>query len=195
MNIKQKGTKYGCVMMYSEIPNWKNDHLNMICLEDLYEKQGDDSFGREEYPHITVLHGIHDDETAAEVIVAVMKQNMKPITLRAEYIDIFENGEYDVVKYNLSFTDELKEYRDILCNFPNTQIFPDYKPHMTLAYVKAGRGKKYRGKLKEPFDINFTHAAYSYHHYSNSMANIQHVQRQITGHEKKALLSVRVQND
>ena len=88
---------------------------------------------------------------------------MKPITLSVDEVDIFEGDEYDVVKYNLPITDQLQEYRDLFMQFPNTQSFPDFKPHMTIAYVKPGTGKKYKRKLSEPFDVTFTKGVYSYH--------------------------------
>ena len=34
---------------------------------------------------------------------------------------------------------------------------------MTLAYVAPGKGKKYKRKLRDPFDVTFTRGVYSYH--------------------------------
>ena len=48
-------------------------------------------------------------------------------------------------------------------NFENTQTFPEYHPHMTLAYVKPGTGKKYVSNLDEPFEVTFTKGVYSWH--------------------------------
>ena len=31
--------------------------------------------------------------------------------------------------------------------FPHTNSFPDYHPHLTIGYLKSGRGKKYVKKL------------------------------------------------
>ena len=159
----QKRDKFGCVMMDSKIDNWKEYHMAGIDEEDVYKKPYDDSYGIEDNPHVTVMYGMHEDEMDEEVFAEVIKKNMKPITLRVDEVDVFENDEYDVVKYNLPVTDELKGYRDLFSKFPNTQTYDEYHPHMTLAYVKPGMGKKYKRKLREPFDVTFTKGVYSWH--------------------------------
>nr|HPI82665.1 2'-5' RNA ligase family protein [Candidatus Paceibacterota bacterium] len=121
------------------------------------------SYGLEEQPHITVVYGIHEDEIDPETVASVIKANMKPLTVTIDEIDIFEGKEYDVVKYNVPVNDQLKKYRELFLKFPNTQTFPEYHPHMTIAYVKPGMGKKYKRKLREPFEVTFTSGVYSYH--------------------------------
>jgi len=162
---KKEEPVYGCVMMEpSKIKGWKENHLDGIEEDDVYIKPSDDSYGLEEQPHITVLYGIHEDEIDPSVIVDMMEQKMKPIKVQITEIDIFENPEYDVVKYNVPVTPELQAYRDMFIeSFPNTQTFPDYHPHMTIAYVKPGTGKKYKKILNEPFDVRFVKGVYSYH--------------------------------
>lgn len=159
----QKRDHFGCVMMDAKIKDWEDYHTAGIDEEDVYIKPHDKSYGLETIPHVTVIFGIHEDEIDDETIKQVIKANMKPITARVEDVDVFEGDEYDVVKYNIPISDELQEYRDTFMKFPNTQSFPDFKPHMTLAYVKPGTGKKYKRKLREPFDVTFTNGVYSYH--------------------------------
>ena len=159
----EKRDYYGCVMMEANIDNWEDYHLAGIDEEDIYIKPYDESYGLEEQPHITVLYGLHEDEVDEEVYPEIIKQNMKPLTVLINEIDIFEGDEYDVVKYNVPISDQLQEYRDLFMRFPNTQTFPEFKPHMTIAYVKPGEGKKYKRKLREPFEVTFDKGVYSYH--------------------------------
>jgi 2'-5' RNA ligase len=159
----QKRDFYGCIMMGAKIDNWKEFHTAGIDKEDVYIKPHDKSYGLETDPHVTVLFGIHEDEIDEDTMKNVIEQNMRPITLRVDEVDVFEGDEYDVVKYNLPLTEELQKQRDLFTQFPNTQTFPDYKPHMTIAYVNPGAGKKYKRKLSEPFDVTFTKGIYSYH--------------------------------
>jgi len=159
----QKRDYYGCLMLQSNIDNWKEYHTAGIDKKDVYIKPHDKSYGLEQEPHVTVGYGFHEDEIDEETMGSVMKQNLKPITLRVDEVDVFEGDEYDVVKYNLPLTKELQGYRDLFMKFPNTQTHPDYKPHMTIAYVKPGTGKKYKRKLRDPFDVTFTKGVYSYH--------------------------------
>jgi len=156
---------YGCVMMEpKKIKGWEENHLAGIDEKDVYIKPMDDSYGLEENPHITVLYGIHEDEVDPSVIVDAMEQKMDPVKVQISEIDVFENLEYDVVKYNVPVTKELKQYRDLFLKaFPNTQSFPKFEPHMTIAYVKKGTGKKYKKILDEPFDVLFVKGVYSYH--------------------------------
>jgi 2'-5' RNA ligase len=165
LNEKQKtqDPHYGCVMMESKIPDWEEYHTGGIDEKDVYIKPLDKSYGLEKQPHVTVIYGIHEDEIDEETIANVIRENLKPLTLRVDEVDVFEGDEYDVVKYNLPVTDELKKYREIFLKFPNTQTFSEYHPHMTIAYVKPGTGKKYKRKLREPFEVTFTKGVYSYH--------------------------------
>jgi len=154
---------YGCVMMDTKIDDWEEQHLAGIDEDDVHIKPLDDSYGLEKDPHITVLFGIHEDQVDSETIKEVIKHNMKPVTVDIDEVDFFPGEEYDVVKYNVPVTDELLKYRELFSKFPNTQTFPEYKPHMTIAYVKPGMGKKYKRKLREPFQVTFTKGTYSDH--------------------------------
>ena len=156
---------YGCIMMEpNKIESWEEIHLAGIDENDLYEKPNDDSYGLEEEPHITLLYGIHEDKIDPSVIVDMMEQKMEPITVEISEIDVFENEEYDVVKYKVPITKELKKYRDMfMSSFENTQKFDGYNPHITIAYVKPGLGKKYKKKLDNPFKVKFVKGVYSYH--------------------------------
>lgn len=159
--------KYGCVMMETKIPDWEEFHTAGIDEKDVYIKPLDESYGLEAQPHVTVVYGIHEDEIDEETIANVIKENMKPITVTIEEIDVFEGKECDVVKYNIPVTPELKKYRSLFLKFPNTQSFPDYHPHMTIAYVKPGTGIKYKRKLRDPFKVTFTKGVYSWHNNPN----------------------------
>ena len=53
------------------------------------------------------------------------------------------------------------------CNFnlrqlPYTSSYPDYKPHMTVAYLKKGEGQKYVERLMDKtYTVTPTHLIYS----------------------------------
>jgi 2'-5' RNA ligase len=155
---------YGCVMLDAKMANWEEDHTDGIDPNDVYVKPYDDSYGIEDNPHVTVLYGIHEDEIDPEVVLGVIEDDMDQVTVTITDITIFSNDEYDVVKYDVPVTKQLQKYRDLLMSkFENTQTFPDYHPHMTLAYVKPGAGEKYISKLDEPFEVTFTKGVYSFH--------------------------------
>lgn len=155
--------RYGCVMMDADIKNWEQFHLSGIEEDDIYLKPYDDSYGLEETPHVTIVYGIHEDEVDPQRMADLIEHYMKPLTVTIKEIGIFEGKEYDVVKYNVPVTGQLQGYRDIFMQIPNTQNFPEYHPHMTIAYVKPGTGKKYKTELRDPFGVTFTKGVYSWH--------------------------------
>jgi len=178
LDDNQEEKTYGCVMLDAEISDWEEMHTSGIDPKDVYTKPYDDSYGLEDKPHITVVYGIHEDEIDPEVVFDVIQNEMDSITVMVDNISIFDGKEYDVVKYDIPLSKELKKYRNrILKMFPNTQTFPEYHPHMTLAYVKPGEGKKYVKKLEEPFEVTFNKGVYSWHD-KNKDGKIETIKKQ-----------------
>jgi hypothetical protein len=155
--------KFGCVMMDADIKNWTEFHTAGIEREDIYLKPYDDSYGLEEQPHVTILYGIHEKEVDPQRMADLIEYYMKPVTVTIKEVDVFPGKEYDVVKYNVPLTGQLQKYRDLFMQIPNTQTFPEFHPHLTLAYVLSGKGGKYKRELREPFQITFTKGVYSWH--------------------------------
>jgi 2'-5' RNA ligase len=156
---QSKKTEYGCVMLYSDIQNWP-EHTSIIKTEDVYDDEFKD-FGVEHHPHCTLLFGIHLDETDPQTIKKFM-ETFKSVEVTIDTISGFSNDTFDVVKYDIPVTPEIKKYHDeLIAKFPNTQTFPDFHPHMTIAYVLPGKGKQYHKKVK-PFKVKFNTAVYSF---------------------------------
>lgn len=163
---ENKRQSYGCVMLDANmnIDEWTELHTDGIDEDDIYESETDDDFGIEDNPHTTLIYGIHEDEIDPEVIMSTIKDDLYPLTLEVSKISIFENEDFDVVKYDIPLTDDLVKFRKLFEeSFPNTQSYPDFHPHMTLAYVKPGKGKKYVKTLDEPFEITLDKGVYSFH--------------------------------
>jgi hypothetical protein len=59
--------RFGCVMIYLDIPKW-NKIISNIDKNDLYEPNGDHTYGIEMNPHITVLYGIHSNVPERELL-------------------------------------------------------------------------------------------------------------------------------
>lgn len=149
--------EYACIMLGADIPNWK-EKISIVKPEDLY-KVGDD-YGYEKEPHVTVLYGLHYEDISQREICEHI-ENLFPVEVTINEIGIFENEQYDVVKFNVPVTEHLKAYYEFFKKFyPNTQQYDKYEPHMTIAYVKLGEGKKYAQKIT-PFKVNFNKGIYS----------------------------------
>lgn len=137
---ESSGYEYGCVMVEVPVSNW-DEITNYIDPKDVYTG-GDDTHGIQENPHVTILYGLHKEVTP-EMVKSVFENYSDSINIEVDGIDIFENKDYDVVKFNVRPDGALQELHDKLSEFPNSNTFSDYKPHITIAYVNKGAGKKY----------------------------------------------------
>jgi diguanylate cyclase (GGDEF)-like protein len=104
------------------------------------------SYRREENPHITVKYGLHT--TDADEVRKILA-NEKPFSVKLGKVSIFPaSGDtaYDVVKADVESPELHRINKLIADNTKVTDTFPEYKPHVTLAYVKKGEGQKYVGR-------------------------------------------------
>lgn len=101
--------------------------------------------GRESEPHVTVRWGLHGDDAEA---VREKLSGLGPVRYRLGKVTVFKGDDYDVVKVDVESPD-LHALNSVLGELPHTDTFPDYHPHATIAYVKAGLGEKYAAKFGE----------------------------------------------
>lgn len=132
--------QYGCVMAYLNIPNWES-LTSYIDEEDLYKPENK-RFGLETEPHVTILYGLHSDVRDEDVLNVFKNVKSSDINFDIMGIDIFENKEFDVIKMNVK-SPTLSLLNGELKKLPHTSDYPDYKPHITIAYLLPGRGRKY----------------------------------------------------
>lgn len=135
-----KSHRYGYVMAYFTVSNW-DEIVNYIVPDDIY-KPDEKRFGIQNDPHITLLYGLHKEVTP-EMVKNALKGLDTTLNITIKGIDIFQNEEFDVVKFNVVLNDELKNINEALKELPYTSDYDEYLPHVTIAYVKKGTGKKY----------------------------------------------------
>jgi 2'-5' RNA ligase len=101
--------------------------------------------GREDKPHITVKYGLHGEDPEA---VRKLLAKEPPVTVKLGKTSFFPNGESengDVVKVDVDSPELHKLNKKIANAMPHTDTHPEYKPHVTIAYVRPGLGKRYEG--------------------------------------------------
>ena len=133
--------EYGCVMIDFDISNW-NELLQSIDKNDIYEVTGK-NYGLQKRPHLTLLYGLHKEVSDEDILNCFRGFEIDDFKIKIKGVSIFENPEFDVVKLGVDSNKSLNEINRRLSELPNSNQFPEYKPHLTLAYLKKGKGKKY----------------------------------------------------
>jgi 2'-5' RNA ligase len=122
------------------------DFIEELPDEIIYQTE-DESHGKENWPHITILYGLKDGSCkAAEEI---LKNYTGKIKATLGKISKFKNEEFDVLKIDVT-SDDLEKLNSELKKLPNENKYPKYHAHVTLAYVKKGEGDEFVGN--EDFD-------------------------------------------
>lgn len=156
---EKSGDSYssGCVMLYFDFPMMNKIH-DGINPDDLYEEEGDRTFGIEDEPHCTLLYGLEGSVTVEEVKEILDVHTFG--TCKVHNASLFEN-DYDVLKFDVR-GDSLHDCNKALCELPYNNQYPDYHPHMTIAYLKKGTGDKYRKRMKgHEYDLVPSHVVFS----------------------------------
>lgn len=124
-----------------EVHKWGLKHVKD---KDLYlDPEEDRSYGREDEMHCTVLYGIHDKKATATKKVL---KNEKPFEISLGKVSMFTNPEkFDVLKVEV-IGKKLHTLHNLLRdNLEVTESYPEYKPHITIAYLKKGKCKSLVG--------------------------------------------------
>jgi len=124
---------------------------------EIYEID-DDEQGREDEPHITIKYGLKTNnvDELREVI-----GGFGVIRATLGVVSRFEN-ENDVLKIEVESADLVELNKLISDNFECKDSFPDYTPHVTIAYVNKGAGKDLDGRTDfAGIDVDFYGVVYS----------------------------------
>lgn len=148
---------YNCLMIYYKILNWEEIIKSLVDFDDVYDPDGE--YGIESDPHLTILYGLHEDVSVDDV-----KSLCEPLS---EYktvigkINVFECEGYDVLKFDVQCDTAVITNERLTDVFNYTSDFDKYVPHITIAYLNPGSGKKYMKKLLEKQTIYPNEFVYS----------------------------------
>lgn len=121
---------------------------------DVYSDK--DTCGLETEPHVTILYGIKPDTFKNQSIqnnIVSFFSSLSPVKIQSCGISIFENEKYDVLKFDITLTNNLLYMRRYAETLPYESEFDGYAPHCTIAYLKKGKGKQYVKDLEGVFDF------------------------------------------
>lgn len=119
--------------------------------------------GLETTPHITLKYGLHFQSPSARLRKAL--RTFGPIHATLGQTSLFENDDADVLKVNVDSPDLHRLNRLVSQLMPTKDTHPRYIPHLTVAYLKPGRGKKYeKDRSLAGQKLQFDHVVFSGHH-------------------------------
>lgn len=107
--------------------------------------------GLEKTPHVTVRYGLKDDSPAAIEKIKQAAANIQPFEVPMGKTEVFpatKHSSFDhPVVARLKTTPELKALRSAVegAGAFKEDNFPEYKPHVTLGYIKPEFAEQYKG--------------------------------------------------
>ena len=107
--------------------------------------------------HITLLYGLLPSITKEDVIANLNRCKFYlEKYVSCNQFEVFETDISDVLvlKVNSECVDNLRQWNDRLKLLPYKNDYPDYKPHITLAYLTKGAGKEIAHYLNSNFINN-----------------------------------------
>jgi 2'-5' RNA ligase len=105
--------------------------------------------GREHEPHVTLLYGLADADVGR---VHAVLADEPPVTLKfgptaffPAKADAAPGEAHDVVFLSVLSPDLLRLHALVSRAVPHKKTHPTYRPHVTLAYVRPGEGRRFAG--------------------------------------------------
>lgn len=134
--------EYGCFMVCTELADFAKLQ-ETISKDDLFIAD-DGGKGLAKNQHVTIYYGVAGEPTPNQVVETLANMNM-PGSLTLNGITLFENDEFDVLKVDVKVSDDMLALRRQVEDEYDVSgdEYGEYIPHLTLAYLKSGTGKKY----------------------------------------------------
>ena len=150
-------SKLGCLMLDTEpiklpshiIQDWETGsgvNFDSFFTElYMYKAKNKDRFWIDGYvsdktPHLTLFYGFLQEAGCFKWHIEKLLEGTNISSIKIEDVSFFESPYEDEPYYcivaKVEKTPELLEAHNKMTLLPNLQTFPDYKPHITIAYIK-----------------------------------------------------------
>jgi 2'-5' RNA ligase len=140
--LEKQAASHGCLMAFLNDEDTKQ--FNEWSVKNIPEDKLTDD-GRESESHITIMYGFKPsfDEDKLKHIL----ENYGRISCELGKISRFSNDDFDVIKVDV-ISDDFHKLNALIKKEFGDEIenkYPDYHPHLTIAYVKKGACKQLDG--------------------------------------------------
>jgi 2'-5' RNA ligase len=138
--MSHAGSRLGCLM--ADIP----DPLASACLSFAQSIPPEHFIedGRETHPHVTLHYGLTQLDPSA-VLKAV--SDLGSLSFAPGVLKVFEKDDCDVLYVSCDDEAQWRRWHRHTESLPHEPSeYDDYVPHLTLAYLRKGKGKLYAGK-------------------------------------------------
>ena len=123
-----------------DVITWGREHITD---DEIFVSLQDFTYGREDEIHITILNGIHSEKTDQLVMLL---RGETPLHVQLGEVRVFSNApKYDVLIIEVFSSDLIKLNKKLAKKIPFTEKYASYNPHLTIAYVKKGKGWRHNG--------------------------------------------------
>lgn len=117
--------------------------------------------------HMTLIFGLMDKGYEWKDLIDQVLDGWTPPQIEIDHVDFFpsnyEDEDYACIIGHVKLTPEVVEGHQRLLLLPHIDTFPEYRPHVTLAYVKAeakdrwiqGLQEELSGQKFDPMGLNY----------------------------------------
>lgn len=134
--------KLGCVMLDidHEFPSLPANIEKLLYFAKNKDHFWIDGYVAGKNPHITLLYGLlHEAESYKKHIISVMSGwEIEDVTIKeiGVFPSHYKDDRYHCIVAHIEVTPKLQEGNNRLRLLPHVDTFPEYKPHLTLAYIE-----------------------------------------------------------
>lgn len=149
------------LMVEYQMPEAILELQRQIDPQDLFVSQRGFSYGLETEPHVTVAPCLRNNVKPDN-----LKKFLQPLEkyrLELVNLEVFENEDFDVLHFVVKSDALRSTYNGFAENYKVGGKYPDYNPHITVAYLKKGKGRAYtKLKFASPLTMEPTGFAFSH---------------------------------
>lgn len=127
----------------------------------------ENSLEAEKEAHVTLLYGLLENGNKWKDKVDALLKGWNMDSVLIDEVDYFDLGQSYAIVAHIKKTDEIIDGHERLTLLPHINTFSEYKPHLTLAYVKHRQliadkwvealGNEYNGKMIKCVGLNYGH--------------------------------------